>query len=270
MDFIEAGIFGLLHGVTEPLPLSSSGHLVLLLDFFAIPANYFLILESVLFLSSALAIMVYFRRTIWILVQALLRKLGRLPTNEKDIHQLQGLFFGSVVAVIGMCILDSVVQMFVFDQMLIVGVCMLLASLFLMYVEWKYYTSPNRSGFSPVVGLRMGCWQVLAIIPGLPRLGLLIAGGMLNGLSRKDAARISYLLSIPVLIALGIKRLVTFSASPEEIVWSTIFVAAGVSFFVAFASVTIFMRLIVRYSLWPFIWYSLLLTVFIGYTAIFL
>ncbi len=116
----------------------------------------------------------------------------------------------------------------------------------------------------------MGCWQILGIIPGLPRLGLLIAGGMLQGLTRKEAARFSYLLSIPVLIALGVKRLIAFSASAEAVDWVVLLTAAIFCFVVAMLSVTIFMRLIERYSLWAFIWYSLLLTVFIGYTALFL
>lgn len=270
MDFVEASIFGLLHGSTELLPLSSGGHLVLLLDFFSISPIYFQMLESVLFLSSAVAIITYFRKTLWVLIQAMLRKLGRLPTNEKDLHQLSGLLLGSLVAIVGSLVLDGVVAAFNVRSVVLVSVALFFSSLLLIYAEWRFYLAPARVGFSVRKGVLIGLWQILAMIPGVPRLGVLMAGGMLHGLSRIEAARVGYLLSAPVLLALGTKRLLMFSATPEEISWLSIIFAATLSFMVALVTIHVFMRLIARYTLWPFIWYSLLLTVFVAYTAFFL
>jgi undecaprenyl-diphosphatase len=270
MDFVEAAIIGFLHGSTELLPLSSSGHLLLLLDFFTIPPAYFRILEAVLFLSSAVAIITYFRNTFWVLIQALLRKLGRLPTNEKDLRRLSGLLIGSVVTIVSSLVVDSLLQVATYSAVMVVGSGLFLASLLLIYAEWRYYINPARSSFSLRSGIHIGLWQTLAVIPGFPRLGVLIAGGMMTGLSRVEAASVGYMLAVPALLALGCKRLILFSATPEQLTWSTIFLAAVISFITALISISIFMRLIKRYTLWPFIWYSLLLTVFVAYTAFFL
>jgi undecaprenyl-diphosphatase len=269
MDFFAATILGLVQGITAFLPVSSTGHLVLVQAVLAIDTAQSLAISGVLHLATTLAIILYFRQDLWILVQALIRKMGRLPTNEKDLTLLYALFVGTVPALVVGLLLEDIITKHL-QTVAVVAVMFLVGALFFMYVEWRYYVSPPQGSLTLKRGFLIGIYQVLALIPGLSRLGMTLAGGMLLGLSRQEAARFSFLLAIPITLVVGLKKLFDLFLLHEPVKWLPIALAAVVSFFVALIVIHFFLAFIRRYTLWPFIWYSAIASCLVGYVAFFI
>lgn len=267
MDIISALILGFVQGVTEFLPISSSGHLVLVREFLALDPSNSLAFDAVLHLATTAAIVVYFWSDIWVLIQTAIRKLGRLPVNEKDLTLLNALMIGTVPGVLLGVLLESVMsELFSTGA---IAVVLFLAALFFMYAEWRYYTRPPQGALTIKTGFLIGCFQALALIPGFSRSGATLAGGMLLGLSRIESARFSFLLGVPITLGVGLKKLLELIVLGGDISWLQIISGATVSFFTALIVIHFFLAFIRRYSLWPFIWYSIVLAMLVGYVVVY-
>jgi undecaprenyl-diphosphatase len=109
----------------------------------------------------------------------------------------------------------------------------------------------------------VGLFQALALIPGTSRSGITITAGLLTGLKREQAARFSFLLSIPVIALAGLLKAKELLQSQIPVDWSLISIGALVSAIVAYLSIGWFLRLLDKIGLMPFVWYRLLLGVFL-------
>jgi undecaprenyl-diphosphatase len=265
MDTLTAIILGLVQGITEFLPISSTGHLVMVREFLSINDTNALAVDAVLHLATTLAIITYFRKDLWVLMQALIRKLGRLPTNEKDLTLLYALLAGTLPGVVLGLLLEDI--MAAFESAAVVAAVLFMGAVFFMYAEWKYYLKPPQGVLTVRRGLLIGVFQATALIPGFSRSGATLAGGMLLGLSRIESARFSFLLAIPITLGAGGKKLIELLLQGEMVSWPPIILAAGISYFVALVVVHFFLGFIRRFTLWPFIWYSIVLSVMVGYLA---
>ncbi len=267
MDYFSGIILGLVQGVLEFLPVSSSGHLVIVREFLSLDKTNQLAVDGILHLATTLAIVIYFWSDIWSLLQTGIRKLGRLPVNEKDLILLKALIMGTLpAAVLGFFLEDFMDQ---FMTAGLVGVMLFVGALFFMYVEWRYFTNPPQGNLTVKRGFFVGCFQALALIPGFSRSGSTLAGGMLLGMTRFEAAKFSFLLSIPITLGFGVKKLIDLIVVGGQIAWGPILVGALVSFFVALIVIHFFLHFIRRYTLWPFIWYSIILAIIIGYIVVY-
>ncbi len=268
MDLLSAIILGLVQGVTEFLPISSSGHLVLVREFLEQDNINSLAFDAILHLSTTLAITVYFWSDIWVLLQTMVRKLSRLPVNEKDLTLLYALLVGTIPAVILGIFLESIIDQYL-STTLVVVIVLFLGAVFFMYAEWRYYVNPPRGSLTLRRGFLVGCFQALALLPGFSRSGATLAGGMLLGLSRLESTRFSFLLAIPITLAVGAKGLINLITTEGEVMWSLVFIGAIISFFMALLVIHFFLAFIRRYTLWPFIWYSIILALLVGYFTLF-
>ena len=264
MDFTTAIILGIVQGITEFLPISSSGHLVLFQDFLNQDSSSSLAITAILHLSTLAAIVIYFRKDIWILLQTAIRKLGRLPVNEKDLIMLYALLFGTIPAVIVGVILETLISEKLQSPLIVVWT-LFISSLFFMYAEWRYFTKPHRAVLSSKKGFLIGCFQVLALVPGFSRSGATLAGGMLLGLTRIEAARFSFLLAVPIIAGAGLKKLIDLIMVNGSISWLPIIVGSSVSFVVALFVIHFFLAFIGKHTLWPFIWYKLMLAAVVAF-----
>jgi undecaprenyl-diphosphatase len=267
MDYLAGVILGLVQGITEFLPISSSGHLVMIREVLEVSDVHALATDAVLHLATTLAIIIYFWTDIWALVQALIRKLGRLPVNERDILLLKALAVGTVPGVVLGLILEDFMSQF--ESATVVAVVLFCSAVFFMYAEWRYYLNPVRRELSVKTGFLIGVFQACALIPGFSRSGATLAGGMLLGLSRLESARFSFLLAIPITLGVGLKKLLELVLASESVTWGPIILAAVISFFMALMVIHFFLAFIRRYTLWPFIWYSVILSTLVGYVAFF-
>ncbi len=264
MDIYQAVILGLVQGVTEFLPVSSSGHLVLARALLGMGSDGALAFDVMLHVATLGAVLVYFSKDIWVLVQAVLRKLGRLPVNHKDMVMVYALLIGTIPAGLLGFFLESVIETY-FQHPLIVAGILFTAALFFMYAEWHYFSNPREFELTPLMGFKIGLFQALALLPGFSRSGATIAGGMILGLSRYESSRFSFLLAIPIIIGAGLKESLDIIKANEPLAFLPMFIGGLVAFLVALLVIHVFLQFIRRYTLWPFIWYTILMAMFVGY-----
>jgi undecaprenyl-diphosphatase len=268
MDITETIVLGLVQGITEFLPVSSSGHLVIVRDFLQMTPQNKLAFDALLHLATTAAIVVYFWSDIWSMIQTLIRKLGRLPVNEKDIVLLNSLFFATLPGVFLGLILEPIMETYFYTPLIVAGV-LAFAAIFFMYAEWRYYVNPPQGTLTVKKGVMIGLFQALALIPGFSRSGATLAGGMLLGLSRIESARFSFLLAIPITAGLGFKKILELATSTGSVSWLMIFLGMTISFFSALIVIHFFLSFIRRFTLWPFIWYTLILAGSIAYFTLY-
>lgn len=268
MDILSAFILGIVQGVSEFLPIASSGHLVLVQEFLVVDEINQVAFSAVFYLAITVALIVYFWTDIWNLVQTTVRKLSRLPVNEKDVTLLYALMSGTAPALFFGLILESTISTYLYSA-LSVAFILALASIFFIYAEWRYYQNPPQGTITVRRGLMVGFFQVLALLPGFSRLGATLAGGMLLGLTRFEAAKFSLLLAIPISFCLAIKKLLQLILLEGTIIWGPILIGTVVSLVVLMTVLHYFLVFIRRHTLWPFIWYGLILSFIVTYIALY-
>ncbi len=215
MEMYQGIVLGILQGLTEFLPVSSSGHLVLGQIFFGITESQ-LMFNISLHVGTLLAILVvYFSDIRSILASVLgflLKAISGKPVKHlfhEDLHlRMAGLILiGSVpTAMIGLFLKEF--EAVLFSSAFLVGFMLILTGI-LLWVSRTYYTAePIGTGFGIKKAVFIGTVQGLAVMPGISRAGATIAAGMMAGLDRGTAARFSFLLSVPAVMGaevLGLK-----------------------------------------------------------------
>ena len=263
MDFVTTIVLGWVQGMTEFLPVSSTGHLVLVREIFhANDTSGGLAFDAVLHLATTAALILYFWKDLTSLVHTVLRTLGRLPVDERDTVLVKALLIGTIPAVVFGLLLEKTMDSY-FRQPLLVAVVLIIGSFIFAYAEYVYAYKNVQAPLSSKTGLIIGFFQVLALIPGMSRSGITISGGLLLGLSRVESARFAFLLAIPVMLGGGIKKLLELMKSEVPVDWMLVAVGATTAFFVGLASIHFMMNFVRKYSLWPFIWYRILLAIFV-------
>ncbi len=216
MNLAEAIILGIVQGLTEFLPVSSSGHLVLLQQLFGLKEAE-LFFDVCVHLGTLVAVIVVFRQEIKNMIMALLRLVSlagrnerRLPTVKSDPELKMALLIviGSIpTAVLGL--MFSRIADRLFASGFIVGLMLMVTGLLLWLTRLtaKHAQLPGVGRLTPKNAFLIGIMQGLAIIPGISRSGSTISIGLLLGVNRELAARYSFLLSIPAIIGAGLLSL---------------------------------------------------------------
>ncbi len=266
MAIFDAIILGFVQGLTEFLPISSSGHLVIVGEFLKLDAINTLAFDGMLHFATALAVVLYFWSDLWVLIQSVLRKLSRLPVNQKDLTLFYALMIGTIPAVA----LGLIIEPF-FNRDAqsagLVAILILLASIFLMYAEWRYYLRSNNEPISVKRAWQIGLFQVLALMPGFSRTGVTIAGGMLAGMSRLEATRFSFLLAIPVTLGVGSKKLLELLKADGIVDWFPVLIGCATALVTSMIVIHFFLAFMQRRTLWAFIWYGVILACLVGYIS---
>jgi len=266
MEWFDVIILGVVQGITEFLPISSSGHLVLVREWLQLEADNTLAFDAILHFATTVAVIIYFRTDLWRLWQTVLRRLERLPVEPRDMLFIKAIAIGTIPAVVGGLLLESVVDSYA-QSALVVAVTLFLASIFFLYAEWRYSVSPPHNELTVRRGWWIGCFQVLALLPGMSRAGSTIAGGMLLGLTRLEATRFSFILAIPITLGVGTKKMLDLLGEGAAVDWGLLMVGAGAACITAFLVIHLFLGFIRRYTLWPFVWYGIILAGLVGYGA---
>ena len=278
---IRALVLGIVQGLTEFLPISSSAHLSIVPRLLGYPTPT-LAFEVLLHFGTLAAVVAYFARDLWAFVLSLVAP-GRLgPQEARTRRRLLGLLALASVpaAVIGFLIQDWADAQT--SRPLRASVWLVLTTVIMIAAELYArarsrqpvgVTTPAAPGdqeqaqaqpsaeeelkaLPAAKAAGIGLAQALALVPGTSRSGVTISAGLFEGVSREAAARFSFLLSIPAILGAGILKLDELSGAtetPAELVAGT--VAAAISGFVA---VSFLLRLLRTRTLWPFIWYRLI------------
>ena len=268
MSIFEALTLGVVQGLTEFLPVSSTGHLILVRELFSVSEVNALAFDAILHLATAAAVILYFHRDIRLLINTALRKLGRLPVNESELTLLYALLIGTIPTVILGLSLESAMEDFFRHPLLVAGV-LVAGSFLFMYAEWVYMHNHKANKMNLKKGFKIGLFQALALIPGMSRSGATISGGMILGLTREEAARFAFLLAVPVILGAGTKKLLELIVDDGEVVWKVVGVGAVAAFVTGLAAIHFMLGFVRKHSLWPFIWYRFILASFVVFVVVF-
>lgn len=253
----QALILGIIQGVTELLPISSSGHLILIPYLFNWP-DQGLAFDGFIHLGTLVAVILYFRKEIFLIGASFFK-----PEKSTRAWRRLGIFvlFATVPAGIAGILFQDAIGTY-FRSSTVVAVSLIVWGLVLWAAE-EYNRRAGRSerklehtGFWQ--SFSIGLWQVIALIPGTSRSGITITGGLLVGLDRKRAVAFSFLLSIPIIFAAGIVSLKGVLSAPRaDLLFPLVgFVAALVS---GYAALSFLMGVIVKWGFRPFVIYRILL-----------
>jgi undecaprenyl-diphosphatase len=209
LSLFQAFVLGVVQGATEFLPVSSSGHLVLapwLLGWRLDPGPAF-IFDVLVQWGTIAAVMVYFRVDLWELCTAGVRSLrGGEAWREPMARRAWLILAASLPAAVLGLLIKSTVEI-AFSSPLAVAVFLMGTSLLLTVAEWTGKRERKLDSLGWLDAIVIGLFQALALFPGVSRSGSTIAGGLLRGMAREQAARFSFLLAVPVMLGAGLVAL---------------------------------------------------------------
>jgi undecaprenyl-diphosphatase len=197
MDALEALALGIIQGITEWLPVSSSGHLVISEELLGLKAGENLLFDLVVHLGTLFAVLIYFRKELGRIVASFLARGVKKGSTEYDLRILGALLLlGTVPAGLAGVLFNDAIQE-VFD-IRYVGMA-LIANAALLFSFERFWAKGAKKKAGALDALVVGVFQAVAIIPGISRSGSTIGGGMARGLERETAAVFAFLLSVPIL-----------------------------------------------------------------------
>ena len=247
MDFWLEILLGFVQGITEFLPISSSGHLVLIEHFFGVESD-FLFLNVLLHVATLLAVIIYYRKTLLYLITHPLCKMNKY------------LVVATIPAVIFVLLFNNFVNN-VLSSIIMVGVGFLLTAVFLTagVLFAKQNTAPHPLNYKNVT--IMGISQAFAIFPGLSRSGTTLSFGLMAGTERQTALDFSFLMSIPIILASLVYQLIfaDFSTAFVDINVSGLIVSTITAFVSALFGLIIMKKVVKNINLLYFVPYLVII-----------
>lgn len=273
MDFLEAIILGLVQGLTEFLPISSSAHLRILGDVagWGDPGATFTAITQ---LGTETAVLIYFWKDITRIIGKWFRSLGRgggkrsagVQKGDPDVRMGWLIIIGTVPIVLAGFFLQDLIRG-ALRSLWIVAVVLIVFGLLLWLADWLGRKTKELDHLSYRDGILIGLAQMLALIPGVSRSGASISAGLALGYTRTSAARFAFLLAVPAVFGSGLYELYTaLSCTPEEdplcgqgYGMAETLVATVVAFAVGYAIIAFLMRYLAKGSFLPFVIYRIVL-----------
>lgn len=264
MGIIEAVVLGLVQGLTEFLPISSSAHLRIVGGLFPALGDPGVTFTAVVQIGTELAVIWYFRKDIIRIIRAWLDALpfgpwkDRNPVDVQDARMGWIVIIGTVpIVILGLLLEDAIDS--VFRNLYLTALMLALFAVFLGLADRYSRKTRTLSDMSLKHGLTLGFAQAMALVPGVSRSGGTITIGLLLGYTREAAARVSFLLAIPAVLGSGLYRLVTDEGTGPQAGLVPTLVATVVSFIVGYIVIIWFLKLISTKSYLPFVIYRLFL-----------
>lgn len=256
MTFFEIIILALIQGITEFLPISSSGHLLL-------PAamlgwdNQGLAFDVAVHVGSLLAVMLYFRQEIAQMTVAWLTR-GFSKQQNTNSKLAWYVILATIPAVLVGLVLDDWIELNA-RTALVIAVTTIVFGLLLWYADAKATHIRKLEDITLKQALIIGLSQVMALIPGTSRSGITMTAGLMLGLNRESCARFSFLLSIPVILGAGTLKTMDLLTADNPVDWNALLYGAAFSFVSAYVCIFLFLNWISRIGMLPFVIYRLIL-----------
>ncbi len=266
MSVLESIFLGIVQGVTEFLPVSSSGHLAILENIFHIETNGSMLFDIMLHLGTLVAVFIVYHKDIWNMIREALFMVGDIFSNlhtfllnkihktslkyKKIVHNSYRKFVvlilvstvpTGLIGVLGKDIVEGAGE-----TLLIPGICLLITGVLLLMAELKKEGNKTPKTVSYGNGLVIGAAQGLATLPGLSRSGTTIATCLFCGLERKFAVKYSFILSIPAILGAAVLEIKDVIAEPIQTsqiaVYAVGMVFAGVVGYICIKTMLIIVR----------------------------
>ncbi len=257
LEFLKALFLGIVEGITEWLPVSSTGHLILVNEFIGTEKSFF---DSDLFiygiqLGAILAIVtLYFRK---------LNPFAPSKSKEEK-RSIWQMWFKVIVACIPAAVIGLALNDFMekFENWQVISATLILYGIAFILIETFRKKSPTVSdidGMSYKTALLIGAFQVLSIIPGTSRSGSTILGAMILGCSREIAAEFSFFLAIPVMFGVSFLKLVTVDGTITAANWLILAIAMATAYAVSMIAVKFLTSFVKKHDFKIFGWYRIIL-----------
>jgi len=258
MDSLQIFILAIIQGLTEFLPISSSAHLVLVPQMLNWP-DQGLVFDVAVHIGSLIAVLYYFRVEVRRMFVSWTRSLAGGKADQ-DSLLAWWIIIGTIPAVLAGFLLQGPIEENLRSPWVVA-----LASISFGLLLWYADTSSRRTRNEFQLNLKdvliIGCFQALALIPGISRSGITITLGLFLGLTRKAAARFSFLLAMPVIFGSGVLQTVRMVTEVRPIGWDDLLLGVLLSAISAGLCIHYFLRLIDRIGMLPFVIYRVLLGV---------
>ena len=260
MDPFQIFVLSVVQGVTEFLPISSSGHL-LLVPLLTGWQDQGLAIDIATHVGSLLAVVLYFRSDLVLMLRALLGKGsadsiigGRQLAFHLIIGSLPAMFAGAAIYFVAEIELRS---------LLMIAMTTLFFGILLGIADFYFKGSRDLRSMNSWDALFIGIFQIFALFPGTSRSGVTMTAALIRGLDRVEAARFSMLLSIPIIGAAGFAAVIKTSISGDFGFGFDALISGAIAFVVAYIVIKVLMRWINKIGFMPFVYYRLALGAFL-------
>jgi len=258
VDWSQAFWLALIQGVTEFLPISSSGHLVLVPSLFGW-TDQGLAFDVAVHVGTLVAVIAYFRKDIGLILGHWLRSLAGGPATVYS-HLAWCIAFASVWVGLAGFALEDFVESRLRNPVSIAAATILFG--ILLGLADRYGTKKRQvESINWKDVLFISGAQILALVPGTSRSGITISAGLMMGLDRQASARFSFLLAIPVIAMAGAWQAKGLVTEPGPVNWPILAFATGIAALVAMVCIHYFMRYLEKFGLVPFALYRVVLGV---------
>jgi undecaprenyl-diphosphatase len=247
-------LLGIVEGLTEFLPVSSTGHLILASELLGYDASTWAMFNVVIQLGAILAVIVLYWRTFWAVAMGLLK---REPMSWRFLRNLVLAFMPS--AVIGLALHDYIEILLGAPQ--VVAWALIVGGVAILLIE-RMVKQGKHHGIADIPAthaIGIGLVQCIAMIPGVSRSGATIMGALTLGVERRTAAEFSFFLAIPTMLGATALELLKKGAdlTSAQVGWGSIALGFAVSFVVALLVIRWFVGLVSRHGFGPFAWYRI-------------
>lgn len=268
MNLIQAILMGIVQGLSEFLPISSSAHLVFTSNFYKVMKNIPIVQSSseevffdiMVHLGTLIAVLIFFRKDIVKILKAMWHALKTKDWSDKEAKLGLFIMAGTVITVILALPINEIAEKLVYKPA-IVGGLLFITGFTLLYSEYKSKKIEAKTDNVDLkTSILIGLAQGLAALPGFSRSGWTIATGLFMGLDRVTAARYSFLLSIPIILGASMVYPLIKIDVAEAIGynWTAILVGTVVSGITGYLCIKYFMKFISKFSLAIFGYYCIL------------
>jgi len=268
VSIIEAIVLGIVQGLTEFLPISSTGHLRIVPAFLGWddPGAAF---TAVTQLGTMAAVLLYFRDDLWRIARSFLRSLKKGESRDQDARLGWYILLGTIpIGIFGLAFKDQIETGA--RDLYVIATALIVLGLVLLVAEKVGTRERDMDTITPRDGLVVGLAQAMALVPGVSRSGATITAGLFLGLDRAAAARFSFLLSIPAVVLSGLFEMRKFvGEGGDDTGAGALIVATFLAFVVGYASIAFLLRFLVNHSTYVFVGYRVVLgaTVLVLVTA---
>jgi undecaprenyl-diphosphatase len=261
MTWVEAIVLGIVQGLTEFLPVSSSAHLrITSALFFGEDAGASF--TAVTQLGTEAAVLIYFAKDIWRITKAFFAGIGNAAVRATlDYRMAWYVIIGSIpIGVIGFLFKDQIRT--AARNLWIVSIVLISFSFVLAVAEWWGRQTRTIERFQLRDGIVMGLAQALALVPGVSRSGATVSAGLFLGLTRETATRYSFLLAIPAVVMSGVFSIPDVFDDSGAGLTPTVpqmVVATAIAFALGYASIAWLLRYVAHHTFYPFVLYRVAL-----------
>lgn len=253
IELLVAVLLGIVEGITEFLPVSSTGHLILASELMGYDAAQWAMFNVIIQLGAILAVVVLYWRTFWAVAMGLIRLD---PVSVRFVRNLLIAFIPA--AILGVLLHDRIEMML--GSPTIVAWALIAGGIAILVIE-RLIKAGTIAGIAEISMLRVlgiGIIQCISMIPGVSRSGATIMGALSLGVERRTAAEFSFFLAIPTMLGATVLELAKNGIALEgKVGWSHIAVGFGVSFIVALLVIKWFVGIVSKHGFAPFAWYRI-------------